>query len=221
MAREPESESYVTTDGQSASLSWNKPPIWGLRPDINYCLIITVLFLWGALSDERTGLSFVYATGPRQCSPSCVCGPLVSRPYFTVSHLRLPFSSPPTNRRVTVEVFHPASTQGVSWLPEDYLYSIRADHTENSGSIVETCLPSHSIATIAAIVACVTQLRAANNSYSIVACVFRLRFNIPAWGKYAITRIEAVEHATETDVELLTTDVGFLRKLATSTCLQL
>jgi hypothetical protein len=28
-----ESESYVTTDGQSASLSWNKAPIWGLRPD--------------------------------------------------------------------------------------------------------------------------------------------------------------------------------------------
>jgi hypothetical protein len=24
-------ESYVTTDGQSASLSWNKAPIWGLR----------------------------------------------------------------------------------------------------------------------------------------------------------------------------------------------
>jgi hypothetical protein len=28
-----ESESYVTTDGQSASLSWNKVPIWGLRTD--------------------------------------------------------------------------------------------------------------------------------------------------------------------------------------------
>jgi hypothetical protein len=27
------------------------------------------------------------------------------RPYFTVSDLRLPFSSPPTTRRVTVEVF--------------------------------------------------------------------------------------------------------------------
>jgi hypothetical protein len=27
-------ESYVTTDGQSASLSWNKAPIWGLRPDL-------------------------------------------------------------------------------------------------------------------------------------------------------------------------------------------
>jgi hypothetical protein len=32
-----ESESYVTTDEQSASLSWNKAPIWGLRPDIYYC----------------------------------------------------------------------------------------------------------------------------------------------------------------------------------------
>jgi hypothetical protein len=28
-----ESESYVTTDGQSASLSWNKAPILVLRPD--------------------------------------------------------------------------------------------------------------------------------------------------------------------------------------------
>jgi hypothetical protein len=29
-------ESYVTTDGQPASLSWNKAPIWGLRPDLYY-----------------------------------------------------------------------------------------------------------------------------------------------------------------------------------------
>jgi hypothetical protein len=34
---ESESESYVTTDGQSVSLSWNKAPIWGLRPDFYYC----------------------------------------------------------------------------------------------------------------------------------------------------------------------------------------
>jgi hypothetical protein len=31
-----ESESYITTDGQPASLSWNKAPIWGLRPDLYY-----------------------------------------------------------------------------------------------------------------------------------------------------------------------------------------
>jgi hypothetical protein len=36
--------------------------------------------------------------------------PWDSWPYFTVSDSRLPFSSPPTTRRVTVEVFDPAST---------------------------------------------------------------------------------------------------------------
>jgi hypothetical protein len=61
-----ESESYVTTDGQSASLSWNKAPIWGLRPDFNYCLTVAGFLIWGVLSDERTGMSFAFAVGPRQ-----------------------------------------------------------------------------------------------------------------------------------------------------------
>jgi hypothetical protein len=34
-------------------------PIWGSWQDIYYCLTVTVLLLWVALSDERTGLSFV------------------------------------------------------------------------------------------------------------------------------------------------------------------
>jgi hypothetical protein len=64
-----QSQSYVTTDGQPASLSWKKKtPIWGLRPDIDYCLTVAGLLIWGALSDEKTGLSFAIATGPRQCS---------------------------------------------------------------------------------------------------------------------------------------------------------
>jgi hypothetical protein len=56
--------------------------IWGLWPDIYYCLTVTVLSLCGALSDERTGLSFVYAAGPCQLSLSRVRVPLDSRPYF-------------------------------------------------------------------------------------------------------------------------------------------
>jgi hypothetical protein len=56
-----------------------------------YCLIVTVLFLWGALSDERMGLSFVSAADPCQRSLSRVRVPSYSRPYFTVSDLRLPF----------------------------------------------------------------------------------------------------------------------------------
>jgi hypothetical protein len=42
----------------SASPSWRKAPIWGLRPDLYYCWTVAGLLMWGALSDERTGLSF-------------------------------------------------------------------------------------------------------------------------------------------------------------------
>jgi hypothetical protein len=58
-----QTESYVTTDGKSASLSRNKAHIWGLRPDISYCLRVAGLLMWGALSDEKTGLSFARVTG--------------------------------------------------------------------------------------------------------------------------------------------------------------
>jgi hypothetical protein len=65
-----------------------------------------------SLSDERAGLSFTIAGGPRQSSHFPVRLPWDSWPYFTVSDSRFPFPSPPTIRRVTVEVFDPASTQG-------------------------------------------------------------------------------------------------------------
>jgi hypothetical protein len=64
-----ESESCVTTDGQSASLSLYIAPIRGLRPDFHFRteygirLTLTFLIPWGALSDERTGLSFVCVAG--------------------------------------------------------------------------------------------------------------------------------------------------------------
>jgi hypothetical protein len=75
------------------------------------CVTVTVLFLWGALSDERTGMSFVCAAGPCQRNLSLIRVPWVSEPYFTVPDSRLSFSSSPTTRRVTVEVFDPASTR--------------------------------------------------------------------------------------------------------------
>jgi hypothetical protein len=134
------SQSYVTTDGQSASGSWNKAPIWGLRSDFYYCQTVANFLMWGALSDERTGLPFIIAAGPRQRSHSWVWAPRNSWPYFTVSDSRLfqpggpgpriyeyllqeqggpviPqalgfLSSPPTTRSATVEVFEPASTRG-------------------------------------------------------------------------------------------------------------
>jgi hypothetical protein len=60
------SQSYVTTDGQSARLSWCKAPVWGPRPDFYYCQTVAGLLMWDALSDEKTGLSFTIAAGPCQ-----------------------------------------------------------------------------------------------------------------------------------------------------------
>jgi hypothetical protein len=71
--------SDVTTDGQSPSLSWNKAPVWGLRPDFCYCPTIAGLLMWDALSDERTGLSFAISAGPRNRSHSRVRVPWDSR----------------------------------------------------------------------------------------------------------------------------------------------
>jgi hypothetical protein len=73
--------------GQSANLSWNKSPIWGLRPDYYSCQTVAGLLLWGALSDERTGLSFTIAGGPRQRSLSRVRVPWDWRPYL-LSYIR-------------------------------------------------------------------------------------------------------------------------------------
>jgi hypothetical protein len=77
---ESECESYITTDGHSASLSWCQAPIWGLRPDFYYCQTVAGLLMWAALSDGRTGLTFTIAAGPRQRSHSGVRVPWDSRP---------------------------------------------------------------------------------------------------------------------------------------------
>jgi hypothetical protein len=41
------SQSYVTTYGQSASLTWCPAPIWGPKPDICYCQRVTGLLTRG------------------------------------------------------------------------------------------------------------------------------------------------------------------------------
>jgi hypothetical protein len=76
---ESKSESYVTTDGQSASLSWSKVSIWGLRPELYYCQTVAGLLMWDSLSDERTGLSFIMAAVSRQRSHFRVRVPWDSR----------------------------------------------------------------------------------------------------------------------------------------------
>jgi hypothetical protein len=52
-------QSHVTTDDQSASLSWNKAPLWGLRLDFHYCQTIAGLLIWGALGSNWTTLTVI------------------------------------------------------------------------------------------------------------------------------------------------------------------
>jgi hypothetical protein len=99
-----ESESHVMTDGKSAGLFGNKAAIWGLRPNFYYCHTAAGLLTWGALSYERTGLSFTIAVGARQCSHSRARVPWNPQLYFTLSDSRLPFSSPPTNLRAKTKL---------------------------------------------------------------------------------------------------------------------
>jgi hypothetical protein len=110
--------------------------------------------MWGALSDEGTGLSFKIASGPRQRSHS-----RARVPNITDSDLWLPFSSPPTTRRNTVEVFDPASTLDSILLNWTLLYNHVARTTQRTLHLYCSegvfTAPLHS-----------------NGSFSIVACVF-------------------------------------------------
>jgi hypothetical protein len=100
-----ESESYITTGGQSATLSWNQAPIWSSRVRIYYyCQTIAGMLMWDALSDERTGLSFT--TEPRQRSHFRVRVPWDSWQYFTVSDSRLTHPGGPGPR-----LYIPQATQ--------------------------------------------------------------------------------------------------------------
>jgi hypothetical protein len=59
----------LTTDGQSANLSWYQATIWDPRPMfLSLCwklfLDMCVFLLWGSYSDERIGLYFTVVSGP-------------------------------------------------------------------------------------------------------------------------------------------------------------
>jgi hypothetical protein len=53
--------SYITTDGQSASLSWYQAPIWGFWPDFYYCQTI-VGFWYGVPSLTRGRVCLLQCT---------------------------------------------------------------------------------------------------------------------------------------------------------------
>jgi hypothetical protein len=105
-----ESETCVTTDSQSVSLSWNEAPIWGLRRflllsdscgfvDVGRSLwredrFVVFSCYWSSPAQSFLGFEFRYTSAIFHCL------------IYETS-----FSSPPTTRRATVEVFDRASTR--------------------------------------------------------------------------------------------------------------
>jgi hypothetical protein len=52
-------QTYITTGGQSSSLSWCQEPITNFFPSLFNCFYtVAGLLMWGALSDEKSALQF-------------------------------------------------------------------------------------------------------------------------------------------------------------------
>jgi hypothetical protein len=81
-----QSQSHIASGGQSVSKSWCRAPS-GAHDQIFITVrqLRSCFFLWGALSNERTNLSFLYAAGTCQRS---LLGPesLGTRDHILLSH---------------------------------------------------------------------------------------------------------------------------------------
>jgi hypothetical protein len=104
----------------------------------------------GALSDERTILSFTITVG---LASAVILGSESrgTRDYIAVSYSRLPFPSPPTTRRATVEVFDPTSTRdpGVSKLNCLNITILQGiENTVSSNTPIVVCLPISCLETV-------------------------------------------------------------------------
>jgi hypothetical protein len=135
-----QSQSHIATDGEPVSKSWCRAPSGAYDQ-----ILITVWQLQscfcGAPSLTRGRVCHLYMLLILcQHSLSQVSVPWDSWTYFTVSDLRLSFSSPPTTRRVTVEVFDPASTRVDHWItvestPSNTVFSSGIEDTFSHGCI--------------------------------------------------------------------------------------
>jgi hypothetical protein len=110
---ESESESYVTIDGQSVSLSWNKAPIWHLRPHFYYCHTVAGLLIWDTVwREDRSVVYNCCWSSPAQSFSGPSLGWLVTIFYclrFDTSVFVASYDSLDVGG-----VFDPASTQ--EWL---------------------------------------------------------------------------------------------------------
>jgi hypothetical protein len=159
-----ESECSITTDGKSASLSWNKAPIWGLRPDFCYYQTVAGFLMWGAVSDERAGSVVYNCSWPSSAQsvpdPSSV-GPVTifyclrfETPLFVASYDSLGYGG------------------GIRFLIYDwtnYIVSRRTHRKHIQYPAMDMCEPHRKHRFLSC---CIYSALHRNGSYPIVACVF-------------------------------------------------
>jgi hypothetical protein len=115
------------TDGQSASLSCNKAPIWGLRPGFYYCQTVAGLLMWGAVLKREPvcRLQLLQALGSEVILGSESCGThehisLSQIPDFPfrrllrLAGLRWRYSTPPPHGDLTAQSQSHVATDGQS-----------------------------------------------------------------------------------------------------------
>jgi hypothetical protein len=147
-----------------------------------------------------------------------------SWPYFTVSGSRLPFSSPPTTRRVTVEVFDPAYIPTVFKITPwhgprrkhspSIVVQACADHIYNTVLLLlrecmlralpckDRCLRSHCLAT---------------GLYATI-----LIYNVtPQWWKYVIIRLLSAQSDSARTPNFGSTNMGILLWWCLGICIDL
>jgi hypothetical protein len=126
--------------GQSLSVS---SPIWGPRPDVCYCQTVAGLLTFGALSDEKTGLSLKLLLA---LANAVILGPESrgTHDHILLSQIR---DSPNLKGHVSIYFQHILTIR--------YDMDRIEDTESNKPSIVAcvfiaegTCLPSHWVATI-------------------------------------------------------------------------
>jgi hypothetical protein len=158
---ESESESYVTTDGQAASLSWSKAPIWGLRPDLYYLCDSYGLVLVGRPLWREVGSVFWMCCWPLPAQSFSGPSPLGLATIFYCLRFETSLFVASYDSQVTVEVFDPASTRVIPYDPSNELFFL---------TILQRTRRKHSFSIVGKV--CYTAPLHNNGIYSIVACVF-------------------------------------------------
>jgi hypothetical protein len=134
-------------------------PVW-LEIKYDQIFLVSCRFadMGSSLWRENGSVVLSYFWPSSAQSFSCL-SPMRLATIFTVTDMRLPFSSPPTTRRVTVEVFDPASTQGLTILNLTLLYNhfARTEYRKPFPKIILLLcvLPIRCLGTVSYIFACV------------------------------------------------------------------